>query len=150
MEVAQTISAFPYTWSHWWTMIKLFSSIPDSWQPKRHYDVRAFRDRRFAITPYSFTCSVSWPTRATALRWLIDNIVGIIANDLEIELRGRFLLRLQPLSLISKSFVCFRKFSNSLSRSLWWDRSGIYDIVYSPWEDPSSESTLVSCPSCMC
>ena len=60
------------------------------------------------------------------------------------------LLCCRPLILISKSLTCFRRFSSSLSRSLRWDHFRIWDVVFSPYEDPSLESTLISCPSCMC
>ena len=45
MEVAQTISTFPYAQSHQWMMIGLLSSMPNSLHPKRHYGVHVFRNR---------------------------------------------------------------------------------------------------------
>ena len=77
------------------------------------------------------------------LRW-VDSPVLPLVNSRSLDDSSWSFLRRCSLVSISNSLTCFRKFSISWSCSLWYEETNL-----SPCEEASSESTLVSCPSCM-
>ena len=101
----------------------------------------SFSSQYFRATPYSFIRYVFWSLWMTSMGWLSRTTAS------KFKITRRLLLvpfRRCSLVSISNSLTCFRKFSISWSCSLWYEETNL-----SPCEEASSESTLVSCPSCM-